>query len=268
MKNTMGPVVHAPFTLEKFASMTDGDHIRVLGVYSKTVDLQSGVGFTSQSQEQKTYWFVRRLDDERYEIQPLNSRHVPSGLRSVISKGQFMSEYVPELDYYERKTVPALKSLRNKLEKGEELFQANQLDEAEKEFSKALIMDEQNPQANLRLGEVYCKNKDYKKLKAALDRVMNTDAVFAEEERHRFNEFGMSLRKNGYHQESIQYYSKALDVNSQDEHLHFNVARVFFEMGNMQACRGHLQKALDIRPDFQEAALFLRHCQQRGASGE
>lgn len=248
--------------------MTDGDHIRVLGVYSKTVALQSGVGFTSQTQEQKTYWFVRRLDDDRYEIQPLNSRHVPSGLQHVISKGQFMSEYVPELDYYERKTVPALKSLGKKLEKGEELFHANQLDEAEKEFSKALIMDEHNPQANLRLGEVYCMNKDYKKLKAALDRVMNNDAVFAEEERHRFNEFGMSLRKNGYHQESIQYYSKALDVNGQDEHLHFNMARVFFDMGKMEECKGYLQKALDVRNDFQEAALFLRYCRQRDALEE
>lgn len=182
---------------------------------------------------------------------------------SVISKGQFISEYVPELDYYERKTVPALKSLRKKLDKGEEFFHADQLDEAEQEFSKALIMDEHNPQANIRLGEVHCKKRDYKKLKAVLDRILNNDAVFAEEERHRFNEFGISLRKNGYHQESIQYYSKALDLKSGDEHLHFNLARVFFEMGDIEQCKRHLRKALDIRADFREAALFLHHCEQR-----
>ncbi len=247
--------------------MPDGQHVRILGVYSKTVAAQRGVGFTIQTQEQKIYWFVRRLDDDRYELQPLNSQHVPSGPRTIISKRQFMAEYVPELDYYERKTVPALKSLHKKLEKGEELF-SDALDEAEKEFSKALIIDENNPQANIRLGEVHCKNKDYKKLKTVLDRILNNDAVFAEEERHRFNEFGMNLRKNGYHNESIQYYSKALNVNSTDEHLHFNMARVFFDMGKMEECRRHLHKALEIRSDFQEATLFLKHCQQCDQSGE
>jgi tetratricopeptide (TPR) repeat protein len=237
------------------------EQVRVLGVYSKTKQQQSGIGATSRSQEQKTYWFVRRLDDERYEIQPLNGQHVPSGLCSVISKGDFMVGYLPELDFYEHKTAPALKSLEKKLAKGEAFFAEQQFDDAEKEFTKALLIDEKNPQATIRLGEVHCRKNDYHKLKGVLKRILNNDAVFAEAERHRFNEFGINLRKSKFFQESIQYYSRVLQVNDQDENLHFNIARVYFDMEKVDECLQHIRNALEIKPDFKEAGLFLDHCQ-------
>lgn len=234
---------------------------RVLGVYSKMITLKTGMGFSGKTQDQKTYWFVKRIDDDRYEVQPLNSQHVPSGLCSVISKKEFITEYFPELDYYERKTVPALKSLQNKLAKGEDCFAKEQLGDAEKEFTKALFIDEKNPQASIRLGEVHCLKKEYEKLKIAMDRILNNDAVFSEQERHRFNEFGISLRKNGYHKESLRYYTKALEVNDSDEHLHFNIARVYFDMEDVGQCINHLNAALKIRPKFKEASDFLRYCE-------
>lgn len=129
----------------------------ILGIYSKKKHLASGFGGSRRFADQMTYWFVRRVDDDNYEVQPLNQNHVPSGVTSTISKGTFMSEYVPEIDYYERRTVPALESLRRKLDRGEELLQQDQLDAAESEFAKALYIDEENTQANLRLGDIACR---------------------------------------------------------------------------------------------------------------
>lgn len=234
----------------------------ILGIYSKKKQLASGFGATRHSAEQKTYWFVRRMDDDNYEIQPLNQNHVPSGVTSTISKGTFMKEYVPEVDYYERQTLPALQTLRRKLDRGEELFQMDQLDAAESEFAKALSIDEDNPQANLRQGDIACRKKDFKKLKQALQRIMGIDKIFVEAERHRFNEFGMNLRKEGFFSEAVAYYSKALQVSSQDEHLYFNIARVFHQMGNQSACLQHLEDALRINPAFEQAQRFLGYCRQ------
>ncbi|WP_161794877.1 tetratricopeptide repeat protein [Desulfonatronum thioautotrophicum] len=242
----------------------------ILGVYAKKNFQMSGFGGTRQAAEQKTFWFVRRLDDESYEVQPLNSNNLPSGVTSTITKRTLMTEYVPEVDYYERKTQPVLQSLQRKLDRGEELFQADQLDAAEAEFAKVLFLDEQHPQANLRLGDICCQKKDYKQLKKVLRRILNSDRVFAEGERHRFNEFGMNLRKSGLLAEALEYYSKAVAINTTDEHLHFNVARVLWEMQDIPLCQEHLEAALRINPEFDEARRFLAYSQKhhdRGVGG-
>lgn len=172
-----------------------------------------------------------------------------------------MSEYIPEVDYYERLTLPVLQSLQRKLDHGEELFQMNQLDAAESEFAKVLLMDEEHPQANLRLGDIYCQKQDVKRLKKALERIMNNDRVFAEEERHRFNEFGMNLRKGGMLPEALEYYTRAIAINKQDENLYFNTARVLWELGEKVMCLEHLEAALRVNPEFPEALKFLDFCQ-------
>ncbi|TVQ95817.1 MAG: tetratricopeptide repeat protein [Desulfovibrionales bacterium] len=234
----------------------------ILGVYAKKNLQLSGFGGTRQAAEQKTFWFVRRLDDETYEVQPLNSNNLPSGVTSTITKRVLMTEYVPEVDYYERKTQPVLQSLQRKLDRGEELFQADQLDAAEAEFAKVLFLDEQHPQANLRLGDIYCQKKDYKQLKKVLKRILNSDRAFAEGERHRFNEFGMNLRKSRLLAEALEYYSRAVAINAADEHLHFNIARVLWEMNEVPRCQDHLEAALRIKPEFEEARRFLAYCQR------
>ncbi len=240
----------------------------ILGVYVKNGREKSGFAGTLRAAEQNTFWFVRRLDDDIYEVQPLNQHHLPSGVLCNISKGTLMSEYVPMVDYYERRTLPVLQSLQRKLDQGEKLLEAKNLDAAEAEFVKVLCMDEDQPQANLRLGDICCKKKDVKRLKKVLARIMNNDRVFAEGERHRFNQFGVNLRKNGLLEEALAYYEKAIEINAEDEHLHFNIARVLWEIDRKDKCRDHLEQALRINLDFQEAQRFLKYCDRDAESGD
>lgn len=233
---------------------------RVLGVYSKTATAQTGVGATAHEYAQKTYWFVRRLDDERYEVQPLNGNHLPSGLVSHIRKGELIRSFTPELDYYQKKTLPCLQSLQRKIEKGEEHLANEELDLAEKEFCKAVLLDDKNIRANMGLGEVYVRAQDRPKLKKVLDVLLNNDLVFQEEQRRQFNAFGMDLRKNRFLDEAKQYYEKALAMRQDDEHLRFNLARVLYDGQELEACIDQLNEALRLRPDFKEARLFLEHC--------
>lgn len=232
----------------------------ILGVYSLQKASDIGIGGTASKKTQLSYWYVRKLDAERYEVQPLNVHHVPSGLRREIPEMEFLKSYVPEPNYYRTNTVPALKTLARKIAEGEKHFAQGNLDEAEKQFLKALMIDELNVSANYGIGEVYSEKKDFGKLKKIIDTLLGIDEAFQQEQRGRFNQFGICLRKNGHYDESLRFYSRALEFNDQDEHVHFNIARVHFDKGDKEVCIDHLRKALSINPGFVEAMKFLRFC--------
>lgn len=105
--------------------------IKVLGVYSQNIKTRIGTGTTSQKSEHKTYHYVIRVGYSKYHVQPLNEQDIPSGMISVISEKDFIAQFSPELYYYQRKTLPALKTLQAKIAKGEDAFEKGNLDDAE-----------------------------------------------------------------------------------------------------------------------------------------
>jgi len=238
---------------------------QILGVYSLTKSADVGAGTTSGQYDQTTYWFARRLGDDLYQVQALNAYHVPSGPSTKMSQNEFVAKYVPELNYYEVHTQPALKSLEAKIAKGEEEFAKGNLDEAERAFVKALMIDDKNVPANLGVGAVYTEKKEYDKLKKVLKILLNQDETFAVEQRQRFNNLGMSLRKQGLHDEALAYYLKALEGSQGDENLHFNVARVYFDKGDQIKTMEHLGQCLAINPGLEAAQKFMRYCEKHFA---
>lgn len=175
-----------------------------------------------------------------------------------------MRQYQPEPGYYERRCIPFIDSLKKKIAQAEKHLAEDDLDAAEKEFCKALLLDEKNPKANIELGNIYLQKGDGKKLAAALRRLLNIDALFQEHERHLFNQFAMSLRKEQRFTEAIAFYNKAVAHNENDEHLHFNIARALAESGDTGRARKHLGRALEINPDFEAARRFIRYIDAGG----
>lgn len=232
----------------------------VLGIYSQKLDTVIGTGGTQKDRETVTYWYVRQLSEDAFEIQPLNAHHVPSGVCSKLPAMDFLRQYTPEPGYYNTNTVPALKTLARKLRMGEEALAAGDLDEAEQQFIKALMIDELSVDANFGLGEVYIKKEDVAKLREVLDRLLCMDQAFHEEHRVKFNSFGINLRKHGHYDDSIRYYEKSLEIIDTDENVHFNMARVYFEKNSLDKAVEYLKQALKIRPGFTEAQKFLQHC--------
>ncbi|MBU1003806.1 MAG: tetratricopeptide repeat protein [Proteobacteria bacterium] len=230
---------------------------QVLGIYAKKGEKEVGSGGTTTSYTQETFWFARRLSDEDYEVRPLSSGHVPTGIKTMLSKGEFITQFTPEPRYYETRTLPVLKSLQKKIELGEQFFKKGLLSKAESEFMKATMIDEENAQANLGLGAVYAEQGEFKKVSKVIGILLNSDLAFQEEQRKQFNIFGISLRKQGMHDDAIRFYSKALEYNAGDEHLHFNLARAHYEHGDHLECLKNLETALKIKSDFVEAQQFL-----------
>lgn len=234
----------------------------ILGVYSFKKETQIGLGDTATKRETMTYWYVRQLAQDVFEVQPLNIYHVPSGVKQELSAKDFLKDYFPEPYYYKTHTVPALTNLAKKIAQGEQLFSQGQLSEAEKEFIKALMIDDLNVKANYGMGKVAAEQKNYAKLNKVLNTLLNLTDAFSQEYREQFNGFGISLRKNKHYDNALRFYSRALELNAMDEHVYFNMARAYFEKEALDECICQLNIALSIAPEFTEAKKFLAHCQK------
>ena len=66
----------------------------------------------------------------------------------------------------------------------------------------------------------------------------------------------MELRRLGMHDQAIEHYKKALEFTKDDENLYFNVARAYYEKGDVTTSRQYLRKALEINPKLGEAIRF------------
>ena len=239
------------------------DFPTVLGVYSLRRTDDVGTGATQTQHSQLTYWYARQLDQVTVETQPLNVYHVPSGIKRKTALNEFLRAYTPEPRYYESNTVPALRSLKAKIDQGEKCFSMGLLDEAEKAFLKALMIDEENVPANYGLGDVYAEQKDFLKLRKVLNVLIGLDDAFSGEYRQKLNTFGINLRKQGCLDESIEFFNKALEIQKNDEHIYFNLARVHFDKGEIDKCLGNLNMATTINPSFAEARQFIAYCEKR-----
>ncbi len=71
-----------------------------------------------------------------------------------------------------------------------------------------------------------------------------------------YNTLGIVYRKTGDFKKSIQYYDLALQINSQDEKIFYNLAHALVEDRQEGRAMDVLQKALVLKPDFEEARAF------------
>lgn len=237
-----------------------GEHYPViLGVYSLRQDEAALAVWASSHQPRVTYWYARKIDDRMCDVQPLNVHHVPSGVRKLLEEGELRRLYTPEPLYYRTHTVPALASLYRKLAEGEASLSELRLDDAERAFIKALMIDDLNVPASYGLGEIYAERQDVARLRRVLHVLMGNGEAFHVEHAPRFNRFGISLRRNGFLDDSLSFYFKALEWR-EDAHLHFNIARACFDKGDRAACIRHLNRSLAMQPDFAEARQFLDFC--------
>lgn len=242
------------------------DYPTVLGVFSHRKNIIVGSGTTKTTHQKLTYWFVRQVGDDTFDIQPLNIYHVPSGMREFIKGEAFLAHYTPEPNYYNVNTVPALHSLYEKISKGEEHLSEGDLDAAELEFLKALMIDDMNIEANYGLGTVYTEKNDFDKLAKILKVLMGLGDAFSNEHKERLNAFGVRLRRNGHLDQATAFLEKAHEANPSDDHILFNLARVYFDKKEFEKCRTALLQALDVNPSFPEAKKFLTYCEKMASA--
>ncbi len=236
----------------------------IKGVFSSQTVVKVGTGTTTRRTIQKTYWSVLEKSTGEIEVQPLNKNYVPSGPKRTVDREEFLAQYNPEPEFYFQTVVPRMRELENTVERGEKNRSEGKTYSAEFEFGSALSVDEEHVRANFGLGLTYLDRGEKNKANDIFERLVKLDAAFETEHKHLFNDFGISMRKNGMLDQALDYYQRAVELAQNDEHLHHNIARAYFEKGDIENCLASLKRSLELNPDLAESLMFLKYLEVKG----
>ena len=237
---------------------------KIKGVFSTQSVSKVGTGTTQRRTIQKMYWSGEELEDGRIQVQPLNRNYVPSGPKQTIEREEFLAKYNPEPEFYMNTVYPAMKELNDTIVRGEKLRERGSAYSAEFEFKQATSVDEGNVRANFGLGLTYLDRGDQAKANDIFERIVGLDAAFEEEHKHLFNDFGINMRKNKMYDQALEYYLRAEELVTNDEHLLHNIARCYWEKGNAEGCKKYLRKSLQVNPNLKESKMFWEYLKSKG----
>ncbi len=241
---------------------------KIKGVFSSQTISKVGTGTTQRRTIQKTYWSCEEMADGCIEIQPLNFNYVPSGPKRSIDRDSFLASYNPEPEFYMTTVYPAIKQVDDAIVRGEQHRERGAAYSAEFEFKQAMAVDEENVRANFGLGLTYLDRGDEVRANDIFERIVDLEAAFEEEHKHLFNDFGINMRKNKMLDQALQYYLRAEELVTDDEHLLHNIARCYYEKGDIKGCRDYLEKSLQLNPNLEESAQFWTYLKRQGLIAE
>ena len=230
---------------------------RIKGVFSTQEIRKVGTGTTQRKTVYKGFYFLEQDEHGAIACQPLNANYVPSGQKRTITLEELMEKFSPEPEFYLNSVYPKMQELQRTLDNADTHRAKGETFAAEFEYNTALRVDEENVRANFGIGLTYLQRGENNKADDIFERLVKLDAAFAPEHKHMFNDFGINLRKARMYPQSVIYYRRALEITTDDENLHINVARALFETKDMDGCVEHLLKALDLAPKHEQATKFL-----------
>ena len=245
------------------AEHENAEREKIKGVFSSQEVKKVGTGTTTRKTIQKSFWYAEENEDGSITMQPLNLNYVPSGPKHNVTLDNFLSTFSPEMEFYIETVFPRMRELNKTVLRAERHRKNGEHFSAEYEFGNALKVDEENVRANFGLGLTYLDRGQTDKANDLFQRIVKLDAAFEQEHKHLFNEFGINLRKNKMHDQSIEYYGKAIDLSNTDENLFCNLARACFDAGKYAEAVENLLKSLEINPTHEVSVKFLNWMQDK-----
>jgi len=238
---------------KKDKNLTQKDDGVVRCVFSSSEKAKIGAGVTARTTVSKTFWYAEQVEGEGFRMREINSNHVPFGEEAVLSLKELLDDFLPEIEYWERKTLPAMEQLESYLEEGEIDLEDGKYSSAEESFGKALELEEKNIRGLFNLGLVYFETEKLDEARNLLGELLNLKAPFEGKNQHLFNRFGISLRKSGLYDDAVGYFNRALEFIDDDEHLFYNLARIHFERGDWPQCVSALVSCHGLNHDLPAA---------------
>ena len=227
------------------------------GVFSSQEVKKIGTGTTTRKTIQKSYWYAIEQENGELELQPLNMNYVPSGPKKRVSMGTFLESYAPEPEFYVSNVFPKIKEVNKTIARADRHRQNKEYFSAEMEYGNALRVDEDNIRANFGLGITYLERGENNKAEDILGRLVKLEGAFESEHKHLFNDFGINLRKNGMYDQSIAYYTRALELTKHDENLYYNISRAYLEKKDPDSALDYLLQGMELNPLQETLLKFL-----------
>jgi len=79
-----------------------------------------------------------------------------------------------------------------------------------------------------------------------------------------YNTSGIQLRKERRFNDAANEFRKALAIKGRDEHLYYNLARVYIDQGNWPLAATTIVEGLKINPHFAEGQTLLKYIRETG----
>lgn len=230
---------------------------KIYGVFSSQEIRKVGTGTTTRKVVSKIYWFVEENADSTITVQSINSNYVPTGVKKIIDREELLQKYFPEPEFYTATVYPKMRQLDEKLDNADTARKRGENFTAEYEYGNALSVDVTNIRANFGIGLTYLERGDSEKANNIFERLINLEGAYEPKHKHLFNEFGINLRKSKLYDQSVVYYKKALEMNTKDENLHLNMARVYLEIKDITNCYKHVMAAYELAPNNELTMKFI-----------
>lgn len=227
---------------------------KISGVFFEESTITLGTGHTQKTQKMKNYCQAEQIDEEKVKLTFLGNEGKPTGIVIELPYDEFLKRYTLDPNFrvktkneaeHDRHVAIAEKHRA----RGEHFS-------AEFEYTNALKIDPESIRANFGIGTLYMEMGDTGKAKEVFQKLSEIDAIFEEENKHIFNEFGIELRKANMVDEALANYKKAIAISPEDEHLHFNIARLYYDKKELDEAIEWLRKAQEINPHFRDAKNF------------
>jgi tetratricopeptide (TPR) repeat protein len=242
---------------------------RINGVFSQKIVSSIGTGTTARKTESLAYFYIQEQEAGELEAQPLGPNNEPFGKKLEITREQLLENFLPEPQRsleYAKLLVSREQAVKVAVARGDKFLKHGAHYSAEFEYNKALALEEENVRANFGIGLCYIARGEQAKAREVFERLVQIEAVFGEEHKHLFNEFGIRLRISGMFDEALAYYARALALAPDDENLHYNMARAAFGKGEADLTAQHLTECLRLNAIHQEAQQFLAYIEKRSSS--
>lgn len=241
---------------------------KIQGIFFEESTITLGTGHTQKTQKVKNYAQAEQIDDEKVKLIFLGNEGKPTGIVIELAYDEFLKRYTLDPNY-RIKTKEEAEHDRH-VAVAEKCRARGEMYTAEFEYTNALKIDPDSIRANFGIGTLYMEMGDTKKAKEVFKKLSEVEAMFEEENKHIFNEFGIELRKANMVDEALANYTKAIAISPEDEHLHFNIARIHFDKQEWDSALEWLKKALQINPHFRDAknfeVLILKEMKEKGVA--
>ncbi|MFV0422857.1 tetratricopeptide repeat protein [Oleidesulfovibrio sp.] len=246
-----------------------------LGVYSTVESAPFSAGRPGKPASRKRYWSVWENDARSVTIQALTGSLEADGEPRVIARSELEGRYMHEPGLTamlpEQGGFSSESQLKAEVDDDDSPFvgpsaapeiiddkKPAKLDlddgllEYAEETENAARMDFAFALTYLRRGDKERAVELFKSLAAA-------DERYVPQHRHMFTDFGINLRKSGLPEIAILHHERALQLTPADDHIHFNIARAHYDMGDMQSALHHIEASLQLNPQLKASQRFKKH---------
>lgn len=250
-----------------------------LGIYSTEKSSYVGMGATRRRIADKRLWMVWEYDKSAVMVQSVNQNLVPYGQRRVVSGKEFDEKYTHEKEYFidkitmrpvwrpqgKAETTPEAEASPDAAQTAPEPAPPElTLEEALEHAAPPLEEDpavsevERSTRAVFGIGLTHLKSGNVERAREIFEELAAKPGEFKRRHKHMFNDFGIGLRKSKLLDVALKHYNRAIGLSPDDENLYHNLARVYYEQGNMEKTLEYLNKSLELNPNLKESQMFQR----------